>query len=394
MPLILFFIFWDFRLYYLRRKFVLSIKWVLLEIRVPRGIEKTPKAMEQVFAALRGSFSYGFSLKQKYWEGYVEHWFSLELVGHGGGVYFYIRTPDNHRNLVESAVYSQYPDAEIREAEDYSEMIGGTLPNKAYDLWGTDLILAREDPYPIRTYPAFEEKTDEARLDPIAVITEAMSRLKEGEMILIQILIRPTGDEWVKKGEELRDKVINRKKPTKKTWFDGLVEFFSNLLRAPFTTVEFGEVKKEEKQDFRMLMLTPGEKEVLEGLEKKIAKLAFETLIRFIFIDNRESFTRAHVTAVMGAFHQFNTHNLNAFRPNKETLTVVRRGFFKKKRVYLRKRHLFDNYRLRRLAPKFSILNVEELATIFHFPSIAAEAPMLRHVPAKKGEPPPELPVE
>jgi hypothetical protein len=143
-----------------------------------------------------------------------------------------------------------------------------------------------------------------------------------------------------------------------------------------------------------MFALTPGEREVIEGIEKKLAKLAFECIIRFIYVDHRESFTRSHISAVVGAFHQFNTHNLNAFRPDRSSFTVIKKGLFKKKRVYLRKRRIFDNYRLRRLPRKVSILNLEELATVHHVPSIAVEAPMLRHVPAKRGEPPAGLPVE
>lgn len=394
-PLILFFVFWEIWLFYIRRRYVNNLDWRLLEIRVPRGIEKTPKAMEQVFAAMYGAYSYGFNLKQKYWEGAVESWFSFELVGYAGGIYFYIRTPQGNRNLVESAIYSQYPDAEIREVEDYLGLIGSTVPNKAYDIWGTDLILAREDCYPIRTYSAFEEKTDEARLDPVAIITEVMSKLKEGERILIQTLIRPAGSDWVKKGEELRDKLIDRKKAQPKGIFSGAGEFGGNLLRGAFEPPVWTGAQEEKKDQFsKLLAISPGEKDIVEGIEKKISKLGFDTIVRFIFIDDREKFSQLFITAVMGAFHQFNTQNLNAFKPNKPTLTVVRKGLFKKRRVHLRKRRLYDNYILRHVKPKTSILNIEELATIFHFPSIAVEAPLLRHVPAKKGEPPPGLPVE
>ena len=141
-------------------------------------------------------------------------------------------------------------------------------------------------------------------------------------------------------------------------------------------------------------MLTPGERIKIEAIEKKSGKLAFETLVRFVFIDDRKSFTRAHVSAVMGGMHQFNTNDLNSFKPVKETITAVRKGMFKAQRTYLRKRKMWDKYRQRKLFPRGSYLNTEELATIFHVPTFAVKAPLLQHVPSKKGEPPPGLPVE
>src|SRR3989344_3289814 len=113
LPIALAFLFWYFWLYYIYVSYLRSIKWVLLEIKIPAIIEKTPKAMEQVFAAVYGIYSFGFKFMQKYWEGHLrEDWISFELVGFAGGVHFYIRTPDSYKNMIESAVYSQYPDAE------------------------------------------------------------------------------------------------------------------------------------------------------------------------------------------------------------------------------------------------------------------------------------------
>ena len=59
LPLIAFFIFWDFWLLYLHVRFVKAITWKLLEIKVPKNVLKTPKAMEQIFAAAHAPYSYG-----------------------------------------------------------------------------------------------------------------------------------------------------------------------------------------------------------------------------------------------------------------------------------------------------------------------------------------------
>jgi hypothetical protein len=211
---------------------------------------------------------------------------------------------------------------------------------------------------------------------------------------LIRPTGKPTGNDWVKAGEELRDGLLKRKKPSKKPGIlDEFVLLLKNLLIAPFEPPTGLEEKEEKKEENRLLAMTSGEREIIEGIEKKIAKLGFESIIRFIFVDDREHFTRAYVSAVIGAFHQFNTHNLNAFRPNK-SITVINTGFFKDRRTYLRKRRIYDSYFRRRIPRKAPILNIEELATIYHFPSIAVKSPGLQPVATRKGEPPVALPIE
>ncbi len=400
MPIALAFLFWYFWLYYIYVSYLRSIKWVLLEIKIPAIIEKTPKAMEQIFAAAYGIYSFGFKFMQKYWEGHLrEDWMSFELIGFAGGVHFYIRTPDSYRNMMESAVYSQYPGAEINEAPDYQDLFPRTLPNQVYDIWGTDYHLVRDNSYPIRTYEYFEEAQEEKRLDPIAAITEAMSKLKNDEAIWIQIFISPTGpdagDDWKTDAEVLRDKLVGRKKPAKQGWPQKIGEFFKNLAIAVIEHPEWAEEPKKDETN-KMLMMTPGEKNIIEGIETKISKLGFRTNIRFLYIDKRDSFTRSNVAAVMGTFHQFTAQDMNGFRPNLDTITIIRGNikYFKGTRVWYKKRRLWESYRRMYWPRRTSILNTEELATIYHFPTIVVEAPLLRRLGAKKGEPPAGLPVE
>ncbi len=192
-PAFLFFIFWDLWLIYLQLRFFKSIKWVTLHIRVPKDILKTPKAMEQIFAAAHAILDPP-DFWEKYFKGKYQYWVSFEMVGQEKGVYFYCRTPERYRNLIESAIYAQYPEAEINETEDYTQLLPAVLPNKIYDLWGLEFQFLKSDAYPIRTYPYFEEAVEEKRLDPLAAITETMSDLKEGEKIWLQFLIKPVGD--------------------------------------------------------------------------------------------------------------------------------------------------------------------------------------------------------
>lgn len=398
LPIALALVFWNFWLFYIYVAYIKSQKWLLLEIKIPAGIEKTPKAMEQVFAAFYGIFSFGFRFIQKYWEGHLaEDFLSLEIAGNAGTVRFFIRTPANYRNLIESAIYAQYPTAEINlipDAEDYQKSFPSVLPNDEFDIWGTDYQLIREGIYPIRTYEYFESPIDERRLDPVAAITEVMSRLKSDEAIWIQMIISPADSSWKKEADAFRDKLLARVKPAPGPGIGAdVVKFGKDLLFAPFYPPVVEEKKKETKVPSSLMLLSEGERRALDGIEKKAEKLAFKTVIRFVYIDRKKSFSPLNVSAVMSTFHQFTDLNMNGFRPNTDTLTKAR-GFFKQQKLFYKKRILFQNILKRKGSSKACLLNTEELATIFHFPSIVVGAPALRRLENKKGSPPGNLPIE
>lgn len=405
-PVLLFWMVWNYRMKDIKDKHIKGIKWKTLELRIPKEVLKTPKAMEQVFASLHTIYSGGIKGYDKYVKGKVEPWVSFEMVGHNGGVYFFIRIPEEYRNLVESSIFAQYSNAEINEVEDYTELYPSILPNKTYDLWGTDLILAKEDAYPIRTYEYFEDKEEERRIDPIAAITETMSRLKSDETIWLQFVLKGVGEktsEWKNKGQEVIDKMLGReKKDAKKGGLgDGLYHWTKNIVMAPVEhPVWPDDVKKDDKPAKTFGSLSSGEQDVVKAIEKKMAKLSFECVIRFVFIDKRDAFNRSYISAVLGAFKQFAIDNMNSIKPNSDTKTS-KGGWignlfpgYKNRVEYDLKKKIYQSYKDRSMSPKASVYSIEELATLYHIPSVAVEAPKIRRLEAKKGEPPAELPIE
>ncbi len=388
---------------YLQIKAAKKIKWLLLEVKISRNIEKTPKAMEQIFSGLHGILT-KIKFLDKYWKGKVQEWFSFEIAGIDGSVYFFIRTPENFRNLVEAQIHAQYPDAEILEVLDYAAPLAGKIPSKTYDINGVEFILEKADYYPIRTFLSFEERQKERRLDPMASFLEILSKLSPSENIFIQYLIKPTGEkDWRDKGIEAVNKLVGKKIAVKKSWleniFEGFGEFIGNLLKAIAIYPEWSEAKKEEIKAASQ-NLSPGDRLVAEAIENKISKLAFRVCIRFAYIARRDILNRANMAAVNGAFKQFNTLDLNAFKGNKKAGTTVDQPriipFIKNRREFIRKVAFVDRYVNRKLSKnkKDFILNTEELATIYHYPILVVETPTMQRVEAKKAEPPVSLPVE
>jgi len=417
-PLLLLVLLRDLWLWHVRVLALNKTEWTLLDIKIPAEVLKTPKAMEQVFSAVYSIYSYGTANEffNKYWEGKMEKWMSFEMVGMRGGVYFFARIPKDARRLVESAVYSQFPNAEIAETSDYMELLPEALPNQTYDLWGTEMHLVRDSVYPIKTYYQFEEEVEERRIDPVGTIAEVMSNLREGEYILIQYIVSPTGkltgEDLTGEAKKIVDELLTGKKPAAKPpaflgWIESIGEFIVNLVKAPVSYPEWGVggMGGEEKKPERSFMnVTKGVAKAIEAVENKAAQQIFKTTIRAIYIDRRDSFTPLNVAAIMGYFSQFNTYNLNAFKPKLTTYAKVWGRilpWWKKFRLTVIKREYFKRYRSRTFGrknllgkEKLPILSTEELATLYHFPITGVEAPSLRRLPSKTGEPPATLPVK
>ena len=391
---------------YLKGKAAKKIIWLLLEVKIPRIIEKTPKAMEQIFAGLHGTLA-SIKFLDKYWKGKVQEWFSFEIVGLGGEMHFYIRTPEQFKNLVESQIHSQYPEAEISEILDYAGSLAEKIPSESYNIGGVELILEKANFYPIRTYVPFEERQAERRIDPMSSFLEITSNLKPDENIFIQYLMAPISEKdakWKKereKGVATINKLTGKKVEVKKSFFkdflESLGEFLGNLSRAIATPPEWGSEKEESKSTASSP--SPCEKLVAEAIGNKISKLAFTVCVRFGYIAGKNIFNKANIAAINGAFKQFNTVDMNAFKGNSKAGTTADQPriipFIKERREYIRKIAFIDRFLNRKMSKnkKDFILSIEELATIYHYPIVIVEAPAVQRVGTKKAEPPVSLPI-
>jgi len=390
---------------YIRNKFDATVDFVILAIDVPKGNEQSPKAVEHIFSHFYGMKTKG-NLKDRFLKGYTQLGISLEIVSIEGYIQFLIRTPRKFRDLVEAAIYAQYPEAEITEVEDYVDMIPKPLefPHSEYDLWGTELKLMKSYLYPIRTYPEFEHSLTQRFMDPMASILEIMSRIGPGEHIWLQFVIAPVDQKWRNQGTALIRRLIGKKEEKKGsdlTYFPreigkGLTESFTASLIPP-SEMENAKFKQQERQWPSMMQhLSPDEREVIEAIGMKIAKLGFMTKIRLIYAAPKNKFEPSKgVSGVIGSLQQFSTQNVNAIAVNKKTRTKID-YFFIKTRILARKRRILWAYRYRSMkrGRRGFIFNTEELATLWHFPDIEVKVPAVQSVDAKKSQPPIGLPLE
>lgn len=407
-PLAIFAILKNWYLVAKTEKYIENIDWVLLEISIPKSNLKSAKAMEQVVSALHATYSFGISKWDRYTKGKVEDWMSLEIVGFYDGVYFYIRSPKGYRKLVETALLSEYPDAEITEVEDYTERLK-EKPFSDRDVFATDFNLIKGDYLPIRTYDFFEDHAEEKNIDPIATITEVMSTLQKNEALWLQLLIRPTNGKWRDKGEEAMEELLGNKKAKAPSTLSAVAkdvgEVARNLPSAMFSPPAFAEKGDDKPSGGKST--GPAAQDKIKAINNKLSKNAFECILRMVYIDDKNEFTGENITSVMGAIRQLSDHNLNQLAPNSDTLTSkgsvgrVNRA----KKLSRRKRMMVINY-IERAMPKpirvpfvdlklkTSVMNAEEIATIFHPPTEYIKSQKVRAIHSKKGLAPVDLPTK
>ncbi|HTP57074.1 MAG TPA: hypothetical protein VMJ72_02260, partial [Candidatus Paceibacterota bacterium] len=394
-----------------RAAFIAGLKWVLIEVIPPPDVPvSSPKAAENIFAGLHASYAGfpGTGWKSQFFQGKIPVSFSFEIVSNGGETHFYIRCQEDQRAIVESTIFAQYPEAEIRMVPDYVDDLPADLDLSQYDLSGAELEFTKEQAYPIKTYIEFEEaggKDEYARIDPLAPLMETMSALRPGERLWLQYVIRATGGDWSKdpKSVKLVEKMKGKKEEKTKPPLDFMFAPIDWLLAG-----EKKEEKKEEKNEFNLQKLTASERKVLESIEFKLAKLAFKSSIRLVYIAPKDAFDGSRISGVTSMFKQLYYTNMNSFKPATTRDKGVLKwmfpsdvGFFASERAAKKKRTVFNAYRGRLFshedfnqhkAEKLCILTTEELATLWHLPGLNVKAPLMPRVQAKKGQPPAILP--
>lgn len=333
----------------------------VLQVLVPRENDKTPLAAEQMFASIHGILRDSKKSLDM---------ISFEVSSSGkGGIRFYVVTPNHLRKFIEGQIYAQYPNAEILEVADYTreplpdKLLSGE-PYKAFVTTG-EIELEKDYIFPIKTFRSFD-------VDPLAAITSAMAELKEGQSIWVQILVRPISNYWQDASREYISAIKEGRVPGGVSLLDKFVKdmgkTLSNLNSTP------AEMSKKE-----VVKLAPGQDEELRQIEEKMLKPGFELKIRLVTKAQDQFTSEQLLRDIVASFKQFTTSHLNNFIHSDP----VKGG-----------EEIYSEYLDRHLpAEPVDIVNIEELASIFHLPNNSVETPTINWSRARKAEPPMNLPV-
>lgn len=335
-----------------------DVESVLLVLEIPRTNDKSELAAEQLFASLHGILRDKKELRLA--GGHQEH-LSFEIASVNGQIRFYTWVPRTLQSFVEGQIYAQYPTVQIYQAEeDYTEH-----ERQHQVVYSTELTTTDSEFLPIRTFQNFE-------VDPLAGITGTLAKLEStGEELWIQVLMRPVADEWHSDSESW----IAGVKSGRGSLFGGgtgagakwLVGLFAALWRPP----EQGDSTTATAE------LSERDKTRISEAEKKATKLGYQVRIRLAYLGESQTNAKLRMQALVGTFKQFNSTNLNG-------LKSTHANFGKE---YLEK------YRQRSFIGDGFILNIEELASVFHLPHTNVETPNIVWASSKTAEPPSKLPI-
>ncbi|MCX8034897.1 MAG: hypothetical protein N3A71_01245 [Candidatus Dojkabacteria bacterium] len=254
---------------------------------------------------------------------------SFEVVAFRQKIIFYVVCSSSIADSVEKQILGAYPKAEVLRSSDYNLFFDDCYVEFA------ELRLKKESYYPILTH-----EKDRLVNDPMNVLTSTIAKLQDNESFAVQFLMTPANDSWAKEGRSL--------------------------------------IKSVDKQ-----MKDPENKsgpsipqEVIQLITDKISKVGFDLTIRLISVSYDELNAKRILTTVKDSFGQFTNAQGNSFTEYKP------KGWLKS---YLRKKNIINDF-INRIPPiwaKQSVLNVSELATVFHFPNKNVETPFIDWLLAK-----------
>lgn len=298
---------------------------------------------------------------------------TVEIAG-AKEIVFYVSVP-NERDLprrVMSIFQSLYPN--ILFTSERRIYIDPERPSAV-----CQIKQKRHPVFPIKSY-LFDEET----ADPMSALTNSLAECPPGEVRVIQILIKPTGHNWQHKARRIRNRVREKGNLSVSTnsmlWLicdilEMIVGVVGDLLSPPSTN-------SRDPNDPRMLMSTamiPEEiKEFDEGADRKLQRNCFRTEIRLIVQGERPEYHEVEALAdAFGIYKGLNT--------------------LKRNRVWAYSRWLFLRFAKEMLYPLLgsrTILDAEELGSIYHPPGKQVETRGLRRTYQRSKETVVEVPTE
>lgn len=292
-----------------------------------------PRGNEIKIDAMDQLFAALYSIKKGGWKQRydIQPTISFEIVAKQEDIRFYVWCPKKIQDLIEKQIHGSYPDADIIEVPEYNIFTQeGKVAYKS-------LQLRKANYYPIKVFK-------DMATDPMATVTSDLAKMGPGEAAAVQIVISPAEGSWQKEGRK----------------------FISDT--------------KKQESDPEKAKFSVGAK-ALESVENKVTKPGFITVVRMVVVSPTEDMAKVHITNLGSAFEQF-AGEQNGFKGRK----IRRKAFFMEDFLY-RYQPMFNVW-----GNHVSVLNSEELATIYHFPNKQITTPHIFWVTAKSAPAPSEIP--
>ncbi len=283
---------------------------------------------------------------------------ALEIVSKDGLIYFYITVPKFLQQFLEQQLHAQYPDAHIEEVEDFN------IFTPTGSVGGGYLTLRRLDGLPIKTYKEIEG-------DPLNAVTNALSKIPEGEGVAIQYIIRSAPKRWRYNGTRIV------KDMNKGMTFDKARKGGTRWYKGWHVTQKSQDQELQQRREHKH---SQADQKMMEGMETKASKAGLDVNIRILVAGKSPQSIEANLNQVLQAYGQYNIYEYgNAFSKNIPSSTS----------------RLVQDFVYRRFHEKYkSVLNIEELASVWHLPLPSMDTPNIEWLGARVQPPPTTIPTE
>jgi len=317
--------------------------------------------MEQVFA------NFLYLKKAKMFQNPPAVAFEIASQIGGSDISFYVAVPKYLETVFEKYVQGVYPSAVVDKIpQDYTifEPQGATAA--AY------LRLSENFLFPISTYQVLEK-------DPLSLVTNDLSKISANEGGAVQGVIRPLSSlNLRKKGEKALKKIRegrDARTAVIQALYGPIMEMMEMLINPPTNQnknpQQFDQFGMPKQQGF--------DQKSYDAIQGKIQKQPFEANIRVVASAQTQSRADEILKHLTGAFSQYSLSAINSLMPKQV------RGKELKKFVY--------DFSFRNFNPgQSNILNTEELASLYHFPSHFIETPYIKAAKSAVAPPPSDLP--
>ena len=290
---------------------------------------------------------------------------ALEIASAYGSkdISFYVAVPDYLESVFEKYVQGVYPKAIIEKVtKDYTIFAPHGFHAGAY------LKLTQNALFPISTYQKLEK-------DPLSAISNNLSKITIREGAAVQIIIKPLKANLRSKGEKALAKIREGKTPRAAA----REVMNTNPVVAQLKEMFVGETKKDKTKKEHAKPNQGLDQAGYDAIQAKITKPPFETNIRVLASATTAERAQDILNHLTGSFNQFSLAAINNLEPREVS------GSGMKKLVYDFSFRLF-NKRQR------AILNTEELASMYHFPTSFSDTPYVKGAKSQVAPPPADLP--
>ena len=319
--------------------------------------------MEQVYANFLYLRKPG--LLERITRGYPRVAFEIASQTGGSDIEFYVAVPKYLATGLEKYIQGIYPRAIVEKIpEDYTIFDPNGVSAGAY------LRLRSSAIFPIHTYQNLDK-------DPLATVTNTLSKIAANEGAAIQIVISPIPQgKWKSLGDRVLAKIREGKsikiavaEASRSTVADIGLEVTRGILSA-------APKKEQQQKQFERPREPEVDERTIQAIQTKMQKQVFETNIRLVTSAPTQARAEEILSHLIGGFGQFALSALNSF----DIVEVKKRNL--KKLIY--------NYSFRNFNPtQKNILNLEELTSIYHFPTTYIETPYIKMAKSTTSAPPP-----